>query len=378
MSALAGWKTLPLIDVATLQRGYDLPVQDRIPGSVPILAATSEVGTHTYAKVAGPGVVTGRSGSIGNVQFVEQDYWPLNTTLYVKDFHGNDPRFIYYLLQQLDLQRYHEGTGVPTLNRNNIHTIQVVIPPVPEQRRIAAVLDRAEAIRAQRRVAFAQLDGLMRAIFLEMFGDPVANEKGWPRSPFHELLTSIESGWSPTCLDRPVIGNEWGVLKLGAVTWCEYHAEENKALPTGVMPEASLEVQPGDLLFTRKNTYELVAACALVRATPPRLCLPDLIFRLRLAPSVGVAPVYLHQLLIHPTKRREIQKLASGSAGSMPNISKARLMTAMIELPPLTLQQEFARRVETAERLKSAHRASLAEMDALFASLQHRAFRGEL
>ena len=103
-----------------------------------------------------------------------------------------------------------------------------------------------------------------------------------------------------------------------------------------------------------------------------------LIFRLRLQPDAEIDPTFLQQLLIYPTKRREIQKLAGGSSGSMPNISKSRLQTALIEVPPIKLQREFARRVTAVETLKTAHRASLAELDALFAALQYRAFRGEL
>ena len=144
-----GWRELPLLDVATLQRGYDLPIQDRAFGHVPIFAANGPVGTHNVPMCRGPGVVTGRSGTIGKVHYVEDDYWPLNTSLFVKDFHGNYPRFIFHLLSQLRLERFHEGTGVPTLNRNNVHTAKVVVPPLPEQRRIAGILDRAEALRAR-------------------------------------------------------------------------------------------------------------------------------------------------------------------------------------------------------------------------------------
>jgi type I restriction enzyme S subunit len=233
-------------------------------------------------------------------------------------------------------------------------------------------------LRAKRRAALSQLDTIIQAIFLELFGDPVTNPKAWPRLPFAALLTNIESGWSPICLERPVKGNEWGVLKLGAVTSCEYNPTENKALPPGVDPDPDLEVKPGDLLFTRKNTYELVAACALVRETPPQLLMSDLIFRFRLCPDAPVNNEFLHQLLTYPTKRREIQRLAGGSAGSMPNISKGRLRTTPIELPPITLQRDFAHRVSAVEKLKTVHRRSLAELDTLFGALQHRAFRGEL
>ena len=276
------------------------------------------------------------------------------------------------------IEQAHGGVGLQHVTRGMVEELEIPLPPLAEQRRIAEVLDRAEALRAKRRAALAQLDSLTQSLFLDLFGDPATNPKGWPRVPFRDLLENIDSGWSPKCLDRPVTGKEWGILKLGAVTWCEYDPMENKALPPDVEPDAAIEVKRGDLLFARKNTYELVAACALVRETPPRLLMSDLIFRLRLRPDAKVDSCFLHQLLIYPTKRRDIQKLAGGSAGSMPNISKARLETTAIEVPPIPLQREFARRVTAVEALKTAQRASLAELDALFATLQHRAFRGEL
>jgi type I restriction enzyme S subunit len=168
---------------------------------------------------------------------------------------------------------------------------KIPLPRVEEQWRIAEVLDRAEALRAKRRAALAQLDALTQSIFLDLFGDPLANPMGWPRLSLGSLLTNIESGWSPTCLDRPVKGDEWGVLKLGAVTWCEYDSSENKALPPEITPDPRLEVKTGDLLFTRKNTYDLVAACALVRSTPPKLLMSDLIFRFRLRPDAEMVAV---------------------------------------------------------------------------------------
>lgn len=278
----------------------------------------------------------------------------------------------------LDQVHASSGSTVGTYTISRANETRFRLPPLAEQRRIAEVLDRAEALRAKRRAALAQLDSLAQSIFLDLFGDPMVNAKSWKRVPLSDLLVNIDSGRSPVCLDRPAGVDEWGVLKLGAVTWCEYNANENKALPASEEPDPDLEVKPGDLLFTRKNTYELVAACALVRNTRPKLMMSDLIFRLRLRPEIALDSSFLQQLMIYPSKRREIQKLAGGSAGSMPNISKARLLTTEIEVPPITMQREFASRVEAVEKLKSAQGASLAELDALFASLQHRAFRGEL
>jgi type I restriction enzyme S subunit len=293
------------------------------------------------------------------------------------------PEFAKYLMRGTEFRArlssfINKAVNQASVSIGNLKTIPVTMPPLAEQRRIAEVLDRAEALRAKRRAALAQLDALTQSLFLDLFGDPITNPKGWPRIEFGKMLDNIDSGWSPTCLDRPVADKEWGVLKLGAVTWCRYNSAENKALPPDVEPDSSIEVKAGDLLFARKNTYELVAACALVRETPPRLMMSDLMFRLRLRPDAKLDPTFLQQLLIYPTKRREIQKFAGGSAGSMPNISKARLKTTPIEAPPFSLQREFARRVVAVEALKTKHRASLAELDALFATLQHRAFRGEL
>lgn len=122
------WINTTLSNVFALQRGFDLPAQNRRPGAVPVVASTGVVGSHNEPLVKSPGVVVGRSGSIGGAQFITNDFWPLNTTLWVKDFKGNDPRFIYYLLSNIDFKGFNVGSGVPTLNRNHIHSLPVSVP----------------------------------------------------------------------------------------------------------------------------------------------------------------------------------------------------------------------------------------------------------
>jgi type I restriction enzyme S subunit len=276
------------------------------------------------------------------------------------------------------IERSSTGTAQVGVNATSLSLLEIPLAPLAEQRRIATILDKADFIRSKRHAAIEKLDTLAQSIFLQMFGEPESNPTAWPTKPFGELLSAIDSGTSPVCLDRPAAKDEWGILKLGAVTWCEYDELQNKALPHGVAPVRELEVKSGDLLFSRKNTYDLVAACALVHKTRPLLLLPDLIFRFRLRPGAEIEPSYLHRLLIHPTKRSSIQRLAGGSAGSMPNISKARLQTVPIELPPLSLQQEFARRIERLEASKLKVRRMGLALNGLSASLQARAFQGEL
>jgi type I restriction enzyme, S subunit len=330
-------------------------------------------------------VLFSKDGTVGKVHVVktEEPFAVLSSIAILRPkIDVIDSNYLGYTLKSplvLDQAiRRKTGSAIRRIILADLSSVKIPLPPIDQQKRIAAILDKAEELRRLRRQSIEQLDILSRSIFIEMFGDPVTNPKGWNRFIFSDLISKIESGHSPNCLDRPKTDQEWGVLKLGAVTWCDYNQSENKALPPHEKPHLELEVKVGDLLFVRKNTYELVAASVLVRSTMPKLLLPDLIFRLRLNSDALINSCFLHKLLINPSKRREIQKLASGAASSMPNISKAKLYSVLIEVPPLSLQQEFAQRIEAIEHLKSQHRESLAQLDKLFASLQHRAFRGEL
>jgi type I restriction enzyme, S subunit len=164
------------------------------------------------------------------------------------------------------------------------------------------------------------------------------------------------------------------VLKLSAVTNGYFRPDKCKTLPSELAPRPYLEVNEGDLLFTRKNTHELVAAVALVRNTPPRLLLPDLIFRLRIAPNVPLLADYLGASLANPNKRQRVQSLASGSAGSMPNISKGRLRTVLTLLPPIALQRRFAEQAADLQAAIAQQERMADASDQLVASLMAQLF----
>ena len=141
------WKNEFLGKIATLQRGFDLPLRFRRLGPIPIITSSGTEDTHSEAKVKGPGVVTGRYGTIGEVFFVRGDFWPLNTTLYVRDFHENDPLFVSYLLRTIDFHTHSGKSGVPGVNRNDLHEVLVPVPPTrAEQEAIAEALSDADAL----------------------------------------------------------------------------------------------------------------------------------------------------------------------------------------------------------------------------------------
>ena len=223
------WREGTLGGAIEFKRGYDLPQRDRIPGSVPLVSSSGVTDFHAEAKVKGPGVVTGRYGTLGEVFFIQEDFWPLNTALYVRDFKGNDPRFISYFLRSLDFSAYSDKAAVPGLNRNHLHEATVSYPTdIGQQRAIAHVLgtldDKIELNRRMNR----NLEEMARAIFQDWFVDfgptrakmegldPYLPPDLWDLFP-DELVDSelgeIPEGWNFRAfgdLLNDVIGGDWG------------------------------------------------------------------------------------------------------------------------------------------------------------------------
>ncbi len=270
------------------------------------------------------------------------------------------------------------GGAQPNISQGIVKELGLMLPPLAEQKRIAAILDAADALRAKRREALAQLDALLQSTFLTLFGDPVTNEHKWPVHSINDFVAGFESGKSIVSDDESDTTSPYRVLKVSAVTSLEFRPEQSKAMPPLYEPPNSHIVRAGDLLFSRANTIELIGATAYVSTTPPNLLLPDKLWRFVWHAQLKAEPHFVRYLFQQPKFRREIGQRASGTSGSMKNISQNKVLTIKVGLPPLPLQQKFAAIVESIERQKAAQRAHLAELDALFAALQHRAFRGEL
>lgn len=173
---------------------------------------------------------------------------------------------------------------------------------------------------------------------------------GWEKVKLSQCLVSIDNGKSFVCGANSRTGNEPAILKLSAATYGYYKSEENKAMIDMNQFVEDAEVHSGDLLFTRKNTPELVGMCAYVYDTPAKLMIPDLIFRLNT--SNHCDKIFLWKLIDHDLFRACIGKIATGSAKSMSNISKERLLGLCIILPPIELQQQFADFVRKIDKLK--------------------------
>ena len=164
------WAYCKIFDIAPLQRGFDLPTAKMKPGKYPVIMSNGIGGYHSEYKVHGPGVITGRSGTIGKLHYTDNNYWPHNTTLWVTDFKGNFPKFIYYLYSWLDLSKFEAGSGVPTLNRNDVHDTKVYIPVIyEEQQKIADYFDGLENIIALHQRKLTKLQLLKKSMLTKMF-----------------------------------------------------------------------------------------------------------------------------------------------------------------------------------------------------------------
>ena len=163
--------TTKLINVVKMQRGFDLPVQDRNQdGNIPVYGANGVLDSHNTARIHGGGVITGRSGTIGKVFYTEGDYWPLNTSLFSVDKHGNNVIYLAYLLQMFDLTRFVEGTGVPTLNRNMFHNRQIIDVPIDLQNQFAAFVQQVNKSKFEVQKSLEKTQLLFDSLMQEYFG----------------------------------------------------------------------------------------------------------------------------------------------------------------------------------------------------------------
>lgn len=264
------------------------------------------------------------------------------------------------------------GATMKHLTKPVFDALPFYLPPYEKQCEIAEVLDKVTSLISLRKQQLAKLDELVKARFVEMFGNPSNNSLGFPYEPLSNCLLSIENGKSFVCSNDMRQEENPAILKLSAVTYGVYQQDENKAILDSSMFVKSAEVHKGDLLFTRKNTPELVGMCAYVNDTAPNLMMPDLIFRLNTNEKIN--KIFLWKLINHEFFRGKIQNIATGSAKSMSNISKERLEKLAIILPPLHLQNDFAALVERVDQQKQTIQQSLEKLELLKKALMQEYF----
>lgn len=290
-------------------------------------------------------------------------------------FHAN------FLEDQLNVEA-RGTTGYAAVRPKHLLNCEIPLPPLAEQRRIVArIEDLAGEIQEAGRLrkdASVGTQALVASASRSLFGETPASD--WVA--LRTYVAEIENGRSPQCETRPATPDEWGVLKVGSVSFGTFDESEQKALPVSVRFDPRYEVKPGDFLMSRANTTDLVGACAIVHRTRPKLLLSDKTFRLHFRRETGVAPEWMDYVLKSPALREQISMGASGTSATMKNISKEKVFGLLV--PPHSPEQQReviadldALRIQTTS-LHELQVQSTVELNALVPAILDRAFRGEV
>ena len=350
---------------------------DRRAGPYPYFGANGQQGTIDDYIFDEPLVLLAEDGGHfgeperGIAYRISGKTWVNNHAHVLRPKSNIDLGYLCRVLEHYDVTPFVTGTTRGKLTQAGASEIPIPLPPLSEQRHITEILDRAEALRAKRRAALAQLDALIRAIFINTFGDPATNPKRWPIHKIGDLLESASYGTS----EKSGATGEFPVLRMNNITRTgEMNLTDLKFMQLTAKHRERYLVRAGDVLFNRTNSPDLVGKTAIYRNMKPMAYAGYLV---RLRTNGENDPEYLSSFLNTGYAKRMLRGMCKSIIG-MANINATEIQAMRIPQPSLALQREFARRVAAVEKLKAAHRASLAELDALFASLQHRAFRGEL
>lgn len=365
-----GWVASRLGDHINLKRGYDLPRQDRRAGAVPVVSSSGPSGFHDVAKVKAPGVVTGRYGTIGQVFMLEEDYWPLNTSLYVQDFKGNDPTFVAALLRTVNWAAHNGKSGVPGINRNDVHEDVVMMPPPPEQRAIASVLGALDdKIASNRRAADAADEAwLMRAS--AAFG-------GGKKIQVSELISAgdlvVNDGYRAKNSELATEGVPF--IRAGNLTDDGLELDGADRVPPEVVLRAGIKVAaPWDTAFTSKGT---VGRITLVGPAPASFVYSPQVCFWRSTKTEQLSPLVVHAWM--RSNRFTAQVDAVKGQTDMADYVSLRDQRAMeFDLPTSEAQRDVVQFAEPLARLAAAQRAESLTLAALCDALLPKLVSGQI
>ena len=313
--------------------------------------------------------------SIGKTAITSEPMYSNEAIMAFHDKHIANliPDYIYYMFSGKD---WNEGTNKAvlgkTLNKATLSKVKVNVCDIDKQRSIVDILDKVSSILESRKKELRMMDELIKARFVELFGDPKQNRLGWEMSTVGDVVASCEAGWSGNGTQREKRNGEIAVLKVSAVTKGYFIPEECKVLDNQDSVKKYVYPQAGDLLFSRANTREMVGATAVVTADYPEHILPDKLWKIRFLDKANVW--YMKYVLSSESIRSIFSTVSTGTSGSMFNVSMDKFKSIKIPLPPLEIQQQFADFVVRTDKSKSAVQKSLDETQVLFGSLMQKYF----
>ena len=320
-------------DIVTFQRGFDITKKEQVPGAYPVVSSSGIKSYHNMHKVRSPGVVVGRKGTLGTVFYLNTDFWPHDTTLWVRNFHGNYPLFVFYFLKEFHFEQYDVGSSNPTLNRNHIHLLPSTIPPLPEQKAIASVLssldDKIDLLHRQNKTLEAMAETLFRQWFV------VEAQEDWEEGITKDLI-EILSGF-PFKSSSFVENGKYRLITIKGVQ-DGYLDKTNAARINDIpsrMPNYCL-LQNRDILLSLTGN---VGRCCLVDSN-------DLLLNQRVAklqPKNNRDWAFTYILFRQIGMKKALEDLAKGTAQA--NLSPIELADMQLQIPSEYLIGKFSEEV---------------------------------
>lgn len=362
---MKGWQECKLGEQITLKRGYDLPSRLRQDGNIPIYSSSGITGFHNEKMCDGPGIITGRYGTIGKIFYSKTPYWPLNTTLYVQNLKGNDGAFVYYFLQQLDWEKYSDKSAVPGVNRNDVHQEDVIFPLLKEQKAIASVLssidDKIDLLHRQNKTIEAMAETLFRQWFVEdvqedwveyslsHFADHLKTNISpgkWPDDIFkHYSLPAYDAGMQPLKeTGSQILSNKYGVIP-----WTILVSKLNPKFP---------RIWPiGELVGDRN------------------ICSTEFqVFKPKQKKLYG----YIYFLLRSNDAKEELIMAASGTSGSHQRVRPDDILNIKTNLPTIELAEQYSALVLPTIKKTMANITQIRTLEKLRDTLLPKIMSGEV
>lgn len=314
------------------------------------------------------------TGNVGRVGIVNEAILPAYLNQRVGCLRiKSDKVFKEYLFHWLNNDSFEDNcirnsNGIAQLNMSTewLKDVEIKLPSIEDQKRIAQILDKADEIRAKKKLANDKLDEFLKSTFITMFGN-ISN-----KTTLSQYITTLSAG-------KSLAGEEEcenKVLNTSSVTWDRFDKNQYKNYPLDYIPQEEHKVRIGDVIISRMNTPALVGTVGYVWDVDDNIYLPDRLWKANITDKVN--PIFLWQLLIQPSTKIEIQKIATGTSGSMKNISKEKFLKLSVLDVAIEEQNKFAKIVEKVEAQKQKNELVIEQMNNLFNSLSQRAFKGEL
>lgn len=343
------WKPAVLQDLVLLQRGFDITKAQQAEGEIPVYSSSGLSSWHNEAKVEGPGIIIGRKGTLGSVHYSESDYWPHDTTLWSKSLNGNNPRFVYYALKCLGLEKFNVGGANPTLNRNHIHGLPIFLPGRNVQDTIVSILSAYDDLIETNRRRIVLLEEAARLLYREWFVHfrfpghehvPLTDglPEGWERQTFDDVCETIGGGTPKT--EKPEFWNDGDIpwytpTDITRNSCLALLDSATKITEAGLRGSSAKMLPAGTVLMTSRASVGFFGIIETPSCTNQGF--------ISIIPHDPRARMYLLHNLMHRVE--EIRSHAGGA--TYKEISKGKFRALPVVIPDATLLREFEHQAST-------------------------------